>query len=143
MADPVFGSSTAFLLEYLQSVFPGAKFTDDEFRLPEGLSAQPDRPFVFVQEQGGNTPSHLLLDRPRVEVLCYVYGTKSAGLTFSRAVQRALFMAHFDQVANQHGWIRRLVTEIRPYRQNLSGIPAQIVRTSATYSFGFRSRVPQ
>lgn len=140
---PEFGSPSQFVCELLAPLFPKAKITDDELQYNSGLSVQPGRPFVFVQEQGGSTSNYLLQDNPRVEVLCYVYGNRAEGLAFGRAVQRQLWLASFNQTVTPSGHMRRLVTEVHPYRQGLNGLPSQITRVSATYSFGFRSRVPE
>lgn len=146
MAEPVFGDCLVFLSEVLSPLFPQAEFDYGRTQsdgMTRGLSVgAPDRKpqYVFLQEVGGTTASHLLLDIPRVEVITFNRGTPSSGREFARRIQRALWSAWRNQTTTPQGHIRFFSTEVRPYLQQVAGLPADIVRTSATYSFGYRSR---
>jgi hypothetical protein len=140
MALPVFGDPVQLVEDILKAAFPSATITSDPLQFSQFSVVRDGKQFIVVQETGGSTSSHLLQDNVRFDVQSYTYGDRKTGIEFAYAVQRALFLASFNQFTSGAGHMRRLRTEVRPYRQQLAGIPAQVVRCSATYTFGYRSR---
>lgn len=148
MTAPEFGDAPTTLKTLLQAAMePGTVeiniLEDQAGGFTRGLSAGATGvppTIVFIQEVGGTTPLHLLQEDVRVEVITYTRGAPSTARAMAKRIQRALWLSVIDQVVTPSGSLRFMRTDTRPYVQQLAGIPATIVRTSATYTFGHRSR---
>jgi hypothetical protein len=84
--------------------------------------------YIWVQEVTGDTPHIRYSDRPAVQVILY---SNDDGPRRARQVQVDLMNA--QGVRFPSGGIHRVITAIRPYRQDISGLPPGVVRVSATY----------
>lgn len=145
MADPQFGDPLAYVVAVIQAAYPTAVVTADPKRWNGWSNVRQGVQFVFVQAQGGSTPSFLLQTDVRVEVQSYVHEadvTVGGHTLFAQGIERAIRMAAFDQVVFAGGHARRPVTEVRPYHQAIQGLPAPVTRFSGTYTIGYRSRKP-
>lgn len=91
----------------------------------EALSADE---YIWVEEEVGTTPHIRYADRPAVSVV--VYSTDNARAR-SQVIQRDLQNAQGTAFAS--GGIHRVITVIRPYRQDIAGLPPGVARVSATY----------
>jgi hypothetical protein len=141
MAAPVFGDPIAYVVALLQAAFPSAIVTSDPMRHTEFTKVSSTVSFILVQDQGGSTPSFLHQTDVRVEVISYTHRTNPmAPLVFAQAIQRAIYMAAFDQTVFAQGHARRPKTEVRPYQQAIHGLPAEVTRCTGTYTIGYRSR---
>lgn len=141
MALPQFGSPMDFVVALIEAACPTALVTSDPKLWNRWSEVREGRQFVFVQDLGGSTPSFLLQTDVRFEVQSYVHQTDTvAPVVFAQAIQRAIYLAAYEQTSFAGGHARRPTTEVRPYHQALAGIPATVVRHSATYTIGYRSR---
>lgn len=97
--------------------------------------------YVFVQEIGGNTPHIDRSDRPTIEIVVYALDQtgNSDGFALSRSksykIQSDLRDAWGKPFTN--GGIHRVITRLRPQRQDIPGIPYGVGRTVAQYDFVF------
>jgi hypothetical protein len=97
--------------------------------------------YVFLEEIGGNTPHIDRVDRPTIQVVVYAQDTTGAtdGFAISRSksyqIQSDLRDAWGKPFTN--GGIHRVITRLRPQRQDLPGIPYGVGRTVAQYDFVF------
>lgn len=138
---PVFGDPMEYVVAVISAACPTALVTSDVKLWNRWSEVREGRQFVFVQDQGGSTPSFLLQTDVRFEVQSYVHQTDSVKpVVFAQTIQRAIYMAAFDQIPFAGGHARRPSTEVRPYHQAIAGLPATVVRHSATYTIGYRSR---
>src|SRR6187551_206555 len=141
MAIPTFGDPLAYVVALIQAAIPSAIVTSDPQRHSEFTKVDSNTEFVLVQDQGGSTPSFLLQTNVRFEVISFTHRTNPISpLVFAQTIQRAIYMAAFNQTVYAHGHARRPRTEVRPYVQAISGMPAEVKRCSATYTIGYRSR---
>ena len=139
---PQFGDPLAYVVDLIQDAFPAATVTGDPKIAQTGpFTVRRGSQFVFVQIQGGSTPSFLLQTNVRFEVISYVWGDDDINPSvFAQQIERAFYLAAMDQRVFANGHARRPVTEVRPYHQALQGLPANVFRHSGTYSIGYRSR---
>lgn len=86
--------------------------------------------YIWVEEEQGITPHVLYADRPVVRVILYA---ESEALSKGRQLQQVLAQAVVNGTRFPSGGIHRVFTLIRPYRQDITGIPPGVVRVSALY----------
>jgi len=141
MAIPVFGDPMQYVVGLLQVAIPTAIVTSDPMRHNEYSKVNSTIEFILVQDQGGSTPSFLHQTDVRFEVISFTHKTNPIRpLVFAQRIQRAIYMAAFDQLVFANGHARRPRTDVRPYIQALHGVPAEITRCTGTYTIGYRSR---
>lgn len=146
MPLPEFGDPLAYMVALIASAFPSAIVTGDPKRWNGWSNVRRGVQFVFVQVQGGSTPSWLLQTDVRLEIQSYVHdedASVGSHTLFAQGIERAIRLAAFDQLVFAGGHARRPVTEVRPYHQAILGLPASITRFSGTYTIGYRSREPE
>lgn len=136
------GDPVGHVMAVLAAGFPDDVISADPAELATkglGVGSVAVPRFVYVTDQGGRTVSPLYLDLASVTVVTYTRGDRDTAMTFARTIQSELWTAWYGQTVTEYGHIRRIATDVRPYIQNLSGLPANIKRTSATYSLGMRT----
>lgn len=102
--------------------------TEDTERISaEALSGDD---YVWLEEEQGTTPHILYSDRPTIRVILYA-GT--AAQAKARQIQHDIARACVGGTSFSSGGIHRILTLIRPYRQDIVGIPPGVVRISALY----------
>jgi hypothetical protein len=115
--------------------------TDVNSGVIESRALAPDPEYIFLREVGGNTPHIDRVDRPTVEIVIYTKDPSPTGngYTIARAagyrVQSELRDAWGKPFTN--GGIHRVITRLRPYRQDIPGLPFGVGRTVAQYDFIF------
>lgn len=91
-----------------------------------GKEALSSPEYVWVEEQLGTTPFVRYSDRPTIEIVVY------SNLGVAEATRRAREILTDLQNAQGNplpsGGIHRVITVIRPYRQDLPGVPADVGR---------------
>jgi hypothetical protein len=92
---------------------------------PEALSSEE---YIWVEEDQGTTPHGLYADRPVVRVI--VYSTDNVRLR-AQQIQLDLVRAHGKKFPS--GGIHRILTLIKPYRQDIAGPSPGVIRFSALY----------
>lgn len=107
-------------------------------RIDSTALASPE--YVFLEEVGGSTPHIDRSDRPTVQIVVYAMDeTGGDGYELSRAksyqIQSDLRDAWGKPFSN--GGIHRVITRLRPQRQDIPGIPYGVGRTVAQYDFVF------
>lgn len=141
MAVPVFGDPMEYVVGLLQAAIPTAIVTSDPSRHNEFSKVTSNVEFILVQGQGGSTPSFQHQTNVRFEVISFTHRTNpTKPLVFAQLIQRAIYVAAYDQLVYAQGHARRPTTEIRPYVQALHGLPSEITRCTGTYTIGYRSR---
>lgn len=102
--------------------------TEDTERISaEALSGDD---YIWLEEDQGVTPHILYADRPVIRIILYA---EKDGPAKGKQIQYDLARACVDGVDFPSGGIHRVFTLIRPYRQDLQGIPPGVVRISALY----------
>lgn len=84
--------------------------------------------YIWVEEDIGTTPHAVYADRPAIRVILY---SAEDGRNKARRIQNDLTKAYGTKYTN--GGIHRLFTLVRPYRQDITGIPPGVVRITALY----------
>lgn len=88
--------------------------------------------YVWVEElPSGQTPHIRYSDRPTVQIVVY----SNVGITEAMRLGRKISVDLMDSVGTvfQAGGIHRVLTLIRPSRQDLPGLPPGVGRTVAQY----------
>lgn len=87
--------------------------------------------YIWVEETVGNTPHIRYSDRPTVQVVVYSNAGKPEATRLAREVQKALQDSQGKKYTE--GGIHRVITLIRPSRQDLIGLPPGVGRAVAQY----------
>jgi hypothetical protein len=107
----------------------------------ESRALAPNPEYIFLQLVGGVTPHVDRVDRPTVEIVIYTKDPSPNGNGFATAraagtrVQSELRDAWGKPFTN--GGIHKVITRLRPYRQDIPGLPYGVGRTVAQYDFVF------
>jgi len=96
--------------------------------------------FVWVEESlAGTTPHIRYLDRPQLDVIVYSNQGVARATLIARQAQTAL--ADAIGVPLPSGGIHRVITLIRPHREDLQGLPPGVGRAAALYDLILSSAV--
>lgn len=88
--------------------------------------------YVWVQElPGGTTPHIRYSDRPTIEVITYSNLGVAEATLIGRQVQKALQDCQGQVLPS--GGIHRVITVVRPHREDLAGLQPGVGRSSAQY----------
>lgn len=96
--------------------------------------------FIWVEDSlGGTTPHIRYSDRPQVDVIVY----SNLGVAEATRIARQAQMALSDAIGVPlpSGGIHRVITVIRPHREDISGLPPGVGRASALYDLVLSSTV--
>lgn len=126
MSDPVLVVVEA-LLEKGYDVHPETEAERANIA-KEALSSEA---YIWVQEIAGSTPHIEYADRPTIEIIVYSNQGIAEATRLARQVQRDLFDSRGIKFTS--GGIHRVITLIRPHREDLQGVPPGIGRAVAQY----------
>lgn len=87
--------------------------------------------YVWVEEMIGTTPHIRYSDRPTVQIVVYSNLGHGEASRLSRRIQKDL--QDLQGVKFSSGGIHRVITLIRPHREDLQGIPPGVGRSVAQY----------
>lgn len=87
--------------------------------------------YVWVEEMIGTTPHIRYSDRPTVQVVVYSNLGYAESSRISRRIQKDLEASRGTVFTS--GGIHRVITLIRPHREDLQGLPPGVGRSVAQY----------
>jgi hypothetical protein len=130
LMDPVKLTVEALQLAGHTDVHPDPASSVEETNI--SVLALSSAEYIWVQEEQGTTPHIRYSDRPSVRVVVYTNLGMFRATEVGREVQKHLQDAQGVKLSS--GGIHRVITEIRPAREDIPGLPAGVGRSSALYT---------